>query len=302
MKANTYKKYSLSLLCLITCLCAFGQDDHYFHFFYEHEGERYYLSAVDGGGDEVIAKRGKPGEYEKFHLQFVAKGDSITDYYRIKTANNYYLSLNEDTKLIAEEKETTVDQFFEVSKKLIKRERDDQGQRKIYNAYWELELAHVDTFGQRNWLTFFPGVYEFACSSTPLYLLSTIQAEEIRIEILTIQEGPQNREHEYRLLFVDADSTMMSCLYFQQIYVFDHLHNPNHLRLYPGQRETGIVLRKDPIHIHVQYRGDYGTSCPLPRMVLLKDERAIQSWTFDESLQNGQQIRLMMDGGILKMY
>jgi hypothetical protein len=303
MKTFILKKYSLSLLYLIICLCAFGQDDHYFHFFYEHEGERYYLSAVDGGGDEIVAKKGTPGDYEKFHLQYVRKEEGGEKLYRIKTANQYYLSLDEDRLLSAEEKDVAPSQLFEVSKKLRKENRTIKGGKEIITENVELRITHIGISWRRHQLAFVPELEEFRWYSFPRDSLNIILAEEIRIEMLPIQTyDPKEREFEYRLLFVDGDSAAMACLFRQQIFVFDRDEESKHLPLYQWERERRFVLKGEPTYFHVQYRGDYGTSCPLPRIVLLKEGREMESWTFDESLRNGQQIRLMMDGRIIKMY
>lgn len=121
--------FLLSLLSLELALGQ-GQDRVVFFYFGGHE----YLSAVNGGGDEIIREiKIDPGEYEKFKIEYLAniRGD---EFFFISTISGYYLTMDDELNLIAPEKFN----------------------RKEYSFYLELsedntwELKHKAFGGQRD--------------------------------------------------------------------------------------------------------------------------------------------------------
>lgn len=293
--------HTILFFILLSNLSALGQKDQYFRLYYEFEEEKYYLSAVDGGGDEVVAKRGKPGEHEKFHLQYIRKRDSLTTVYRFRTANNFFLNICEDQQLMAEEKGFHENQLFAVRQQLTQSTVDKDNLNITKTRQWNMTISwEVD---HRYQLAFMPEEEIIRWIRFPEFGRTQIKGEEISIEILAIQsDDRKNREYTYRLQFRDADSVSMNCLYKCHVFVYDQFEKAQFYPLYQGQRELRFRLRGEPKHIHIQYEGDYGTTCPLPHLLLLKEDNIFQSWQVDEYLRVRQQIRLMMDGQIRKFY
>lgn len=77
------------------------------YIFRQVDTDFYYLSAVDGGGDELITRKlsGKPGLYEEFLMEFQGVDQRGFGRFALKTRNNFYVEVSEDSILMAEEKE-----------------------------------------------------------------------------------------------------------------------------------------------------------------------------------------------------
>lgn len=114
------KKLCTSLYCLL--LCSFFstraqvnaqnlKNDVVIHIYQQLGNSFYYLSAVDGGGDEVLAQKitGEPGTDEEFILELKEVKQKGFGIFALKTMEGHYLQVTEELGLIAEGKDYQAD-------------------------------------------------------------------------------------------------------------------------------------------------------------------------------------------------
>lgn len=77
-------------------------------YIYDRIGDSFfYLSAIDGGGDEVVARKitSQPGINEEFVLEFIEVREKGYGLFALKTMEGDYVEITGDGEIMAEEKE-----------------------------------------------------------------------------------------------------------------------------------------------------------------------------------------------------
>lgn len=113
MRKRILPFFLFSLICFAH---AFGQELGGVKYIYVGNGT--YLSAIDGGGDDIVEKKtDSPSNYEKFEL-ITWNVTLEKEAYFIKTYENYYLRLDEDFSLKADQREKVAAGLFYFEKNL----------------------------------------------------------------------------------------------------------------------------------------------------------------------------------------
>lgn len=93
---------------IIASLHVQAQDEDAVIYIYQQiDKDFYYLSAVDGGGDELVTRKlqGTPGMNEEFLMEFHGADKRGFGLFALKTTDNFYVEVSEDALLMASEKE-----------------------------------------------------------------------------------------------------------------------------------------------------------------------------------------------------
>lgn len=172
---NTFpfsKKDCLFPLLWAIHIFAFGQNDQVCYFFTKYNGDAYYLSAIEGGGDEIVTKKiaERPGQFERFQVIGIEEG------FQVKSYQNHYVQIREDGTLEALEK--NVDAISGVWLNLKGKDSSGKAVRKY----------KVDALVFKSKLS---GKEQFIQFSTreKMFVAGNFDKEALKIEVVEVNEG-----------------------------------------------------------------------------------------------------------------